>query len=56
MSTGAFNVGWSAAGNTFWKIYDGLHAGAEVTLGGRSNYDESWGTVVRVSGLIYYEL
>lgn len=48
--------GWAAAANTFWDIYDGLHAGAEVTIGGRVDKNAAWGTALRVAGLIYYEL
>ena len=48
--------GWAASGNTFWNIYDGLHAGAEITLGGRVDKNAAWGTALRAAGLIYYEL
>ncbi len=51
-----YQWGWATAANTFWNIYDGLHAGAEVTVGSRIDTTAQWGTVLRVAGLVYYEL
>ena len=48
--------GWAAAGNMFWDVYDGLHAGVEITVGGRVDKNAAWGTALRVAGLVYYEL
>ena len=48
--------GWAAAGNMFWDVYDGLHAGVEITVGGRVDKNAAWGTALGVAGLVYYEL